>query len=60
MNIEVCPCRGCTTDTGRSQTCHSICEKYREWKSKMDERNIIKKDYMDKEAIFLRRKKRRK
>ena len=25
------PCYGCTTDTGRSPTCHATCQSYKEW-----------------------------
>ena len=24
----ISPCYGCTADTGRSPTCHGVCEKY--------------------------------
>ena len=30
-----CPCRGCTD---RTVTCHSVCQRYKEWKKYNDER----------------------
>lgn len=27
------PCYGCTTETGRSPTCHATCKRYIEWKT---------------------------
>lgn len=33
-----CPCRYCTKETGRSDICHGICEKYKTWKKNHDER----------------------
>ena len=35
--MKECPCKGCTFDTGRSPTCHSECERYKEWKAEHDE-----------------------
>lgn len=32
----ICPCKHCTPETGRSPRCHSICEKYIEWKAEYD------------------------
>lgn len=25
------PCKGCTTETGRSETCHPTCQRYIDW-----------------------------
>ena len=30
-NYQECPCRYCTTETGRSPTCHSTCKDYLKW-----------------------------
>lgn len=30
-----CPCRGCTTETGRSPTCHGTCDMYVACKEKV-------------------------
>lgn len=28
----ICPCKGCTFETGRSIACHDKCEKYLKWR----------------------------
>ena len=33
--IGKCPCMDCTSE--RSEGCHSICKKYKEWKAKYEE-----------------------
>ena len=39
MGIRVCPCKGCTVETGRSPTCHSTCKRYIEWRQELDKFN---------------------
>lgn len=34
--MSECPCKGCTTETGRSQDCHPKCKKYLDWKAEHD------------------------
>ena len=34
--MEECPCRYCTKDTGRSDICHGVCERYKTWKKNHD------------------------
>ncbi|MBR2491956.1 MAG: hypothetical protein IKB64_00620 [Paludibacteraceae bacterium] len=60
MGLEVCPCKGCTTETGRSQTCHSNCERYIKWKRKLDEINAARRKQADMEAALWNYKKRHK
>jgi hypothetical protein len=39
------PCYGCTSETGRSATCHGNCCEYRTWRKAMDQYN----DYVRKQ-----------
>lgn len=50
--MEVCPCKGCTTETGRSPTCHSKCKKYIKWKRKLNEINIARRKQAEMEAAL--------
>lgn len=52
MGLGGCPCKVCTTETGRSTTCHSNCKKYIDWKQKLNELNTIKREQIDKEVIL--------
>ena len=39
---EISPCKGCSD---RYTACHDKCEKYKEWKSRLDEVNKRRKEY---------------
>lgn len=47
IEVDVCPCKECTTDTGRSPTCHPNCDKYLKWKRRLDEVNAEKRRQME-------------
>ena len=51
---NVCPCKGCTAETGRSITCHSSCTKYLEWKASGIE--IPQKEPMSSSNVSMARK----
>lgn len=41
---NTCPCKGCTTDTGRSVGCHAECVKYAGWdKARKEEKKELNK-----------------
>ena len=46
-----CPCRGCTVETGRSETCHSTCQKYQDWLETNRKVKAEIKSKKDKEAM---------
>lgn len=31
MNSKICPCKDCTTETGRHIGCHADCRAYMQW-----------------------------
>ena len=45
MTKPMSPCKGCTTETGRSVTpnCHSTCEKFLKFRKELDEWNVGQK-----------------
>lgn len=43
-----CPCKECTTETGRSMLCHAECEKYISWKAEREER--LREEFIVKES----------
>ena len=45
---EVPPCKGCTE---RFTACHDKCEKYKAWKSRLDEVNKRRKQYDSKPFV---------
>lgn len=47
MKVGICPCKGCTMETGRSPTCHSTCEKYKHWRDNLDAINIAKRECLE-------------
>lgn len=55
---NLCPCKDCTIETGRSPTCHSTCEKYEKWRKMKDEENAkIKRSFMIDNLSHTKRKK---
>ena len=38
------PCKGCTPETGRSDTCHPTCQKYLDWCAENKKKQIYIKD----------------
>lgn len=42
------PCKGCEE---RYPGCHSKCEKYKEWKSRLDEVNKRRKEYNERPFV---------
>ena len=36
MQTATCPCKGCTTETGRCAECHASCMKYAKWKNEWE------------------------
>lgn len=42
-----CPCRGCA-DRVPEPNCHGRCERYREWKAMLDERNRVVREHKQK------------
>lgn len=45
-----CPCRYCTTETGRSDICHGICKRYKTWKKKHDEQ--VARERQQRQALW--------
>ena len=45
---EMSPCKDCT---GRFPACHDKCEKYKAWKSRLDEVNKRRKEYNQKPFV---------
>ena len=45
---EMSPCKDCTD---RFATCHDKCEKYKAWKSRLDEVNKRRKEYNEKPFV---------
>lgn len=63
MAKPMSPCKGCTTETGRSTTpnCHMTCEKFLSFKKELDAWNVERKrrtltDTMVKEQLCTRYK----
>lgn len=45
---EMSPCKGCTD---RFTACHDKCEKYKAWKTRLDEVNKRRKEYNEKPFV---------
>ena len=45
---EMSPCKGCTE---RHEACGGKCEKYKSWKSRLDEVNKRRKEYNEKPFV---------
>ena len=45
---EMPPCKGCTE---RYTACHGKCEKYKDWKARLDELNNKRKEYANKPFV---------
>ena len=45
---EMSPCKGCTD---RFAACHDKCEKYKAWKTRLEELNKRRKEYSNKPFV---------
>lgn len=63
----ICPCKGCTFESGRSITCHDECEKYLEWREEYqkarkrydEERRALNEEIYSYKKAYTQRKIRR-
>jgi hypothetical protein len=39
-----CPCKTCTTETGRCVGCHADCIAYKEWRKIIDSDNRVRQE----------------
>jgi hypothetical protein len=42
--LDDCPCKNCTTETGRCVGCHANCQGYLEWRKIKDSYNRLERD----------------
>ena len=54
-NPHNCPCKDCQD---RNPGCHDRCEKFREWRAKIDSRNEAERAFKQKNDTLSTRKKR--
>jgi hypothetical protein len=40
--IKECPCKKCTSETGRKVGCHGVCKGYIDWKEENDSCNRVR------------------
>ena len=53
FQLKKTPCYGCTSETGRSVTCHGQCSKYRTWRDYMDTYNDYVRKQKESENIIV-------